>query len=178
MRRAFWLLSLAVGCGGGDGGTPGGGSGPSGMAGMYRNAAQTQARPCEASAEGVPIDPPYFRVIDRPLANGFFVDVVSCTGADPSTCDERGLPLVGLGRSDGAGGYLSEQLNRSQSDDGSCLVTWYGRWVRPATGGVAVREEIRNGTWRGAMCTADEVDRTAGRAFECVVAEDWMGTKL
>ena len=165
---------VAVGCGG-----AGGDESSPGLAGVYKVQSQARQQPCNAAGTPVtPVDPPYFVGVEQALLNGLFIDAYPCTGPERGTCDEKGFPLLFLGKKVGEGEYAAGTYAKSEGGD-SCGHAWLGARLEKTDLGVTLRKESRHEERPKATCAGDVTDAEAaqGPSLDCVAIEALVGVK-
>jgi hypothetical protein len=187
MRR-FWrnlgvaggsILLVITGCGGDSNG--GGGSATmSGLAGMYRVQGRVRRDPCDAvgDAEQTPYPFAYFAVIDDVLVNGLFVNAITCTGPERTSCDELGHVLF-LGEKVGDGEYAAGTYQRSPGAD-ACTHSWIGARLKKTATGVVLQEEYRSEDRAAATCDGelDSAGIAKGSTLRCGSIEASTAVRL
>ena len=182
MRRARFglggaVLALALGgCGSGDGD---GGGGSPGLAGIYKVQSDVLKLPCDGAEDPVtPPDPPYFLVVEEALLNGLVIDAYSCTGPERSTCDEKGFPLLFLGKRVAEGEYAAGTYAKLEGSD-VCAHNWLGARIKKTAAGATLQKESRSEDQPKATCPGDVTDAEAARGpnLGCRSMEVWVGVK-
>jgi hypothetical protein len=174
-RVAVAFTVCVAGCGG-----AGGSDSSPGLAGVYRVQSQARQQPCDGAGTAIaPLDPPYFLVVEEALLNGLFVDAYPCTGPERATCDEKGFPLLFLGKPVGEGEYAAGTYAKSEGSD-SCSHAWLGARVKKTALGVTLQTESRREDLPKATCTDEvtEAEAARGPSLACVSMEVLVGAKL
>jgi len=174
------IVGLLLGCGGSSGGGSGTSATTSGLACVYRVDSSTRRQPCDAAGdpEAAPYPFTYFAVVDDPLLNGLFVNVLPCTGSQLGMCDDNQRILF-LGKRVADGEFAAGTYQRSESA-GSCAHSWIGARVTKTAAGVTLQEEYRSEERPAATCQGDlsdaEVDK--GASLACVSVEASVGLRM
>jgi hypothetical protein len=147
----------------------------SGLAGMYQTTAHAESQPCDGAAAALPLDPPYFLVVDDEFSPSTVINVHACE--DSFTCLD--YPFVEFAEKIGNGTFHTEQTTQDGTEE-SCHVTWTGSDVRKAGSSVEIEEETRSGDWTGADCAGHltNADIERARMLPCAGIQTWTGEKL